>query len=233
MYVNDIEIELIKQGCPSYELKMLNLYLLMYADDTVLFSENVQELQNMINVVNVCSNEYNLHVNLLKTKVVIFRNRGNIKSEEKCYLNGESIEICNAFMYLGILLNYNGVFTNAQKMLSNQGDKLAVFSLFSKIQDDYFNKETLLSLFDTYVNSIVNYGCEVWGFHKGVNIETLHLSFLKRVSKVRKSTSNYMVYFELGRFPLYINRYCRMLKYWFKILKTENCILKIVMKICF
>jgi hypothetical protein len=31
MYVNDIEIELIKQGCPSYELKMLNLYLLMYA----------------------------------------------------------------------------------------------------------------------------------------------------------------------------------------------------------
>ena len=62
MYVNDIEIELIKQGCQSYELNMLNLYLLMYAD------ENVQELQNMINVVNV----YNLHVNLLKTKVVIF-----------------------------------------------------------------------------------------------------------------------------------------------------------------
>ena len=202
----------------------LNDRSLMYADDTVLFSENVHELQNMINVVNVCSNEYNLHVNL-KTKVVIFRNRGNIKSEEKWYLNGESIEIYNEFMYLGILLNYNGVFTNTQKMLSNQGKK-AVFSLFSKIQDDYFNTETLLSLFDTYVKSIVNYGCEVWGFHKGVDIETLHLSFLKRVLKVRKSTSNYMVYFELGRFPLYINRYCRMLNYWFKILKTENCILK-------
>ena len=83
MYVNDIEIELIKQGCQSYELKMLNLYLLMYADESALFSENVHELQNMINVVNVCSNEYNLHVNLLKTKVVIFRNRGKIKSEEK------------------------------------------------------------------------------------------------------------------------------------------------------
>jgi hypothetical protein len=36
--------------------------------------------------------QLNLHVNLLKTKVVIFRNRGNIKSEEKWYLNGESIE---------------------------------------------------------------------------------------------------------------------------------------------
>jgi hypothetical protein len=60
-------------------------------------------------------------------------------------------------MYLGILLNYNGVVTNAQKMLSNQGEKLAVFSLFSKIQDDYFNTETLLSLFDTYANSIEPY----------------------------------------------------------------------------
>jgi hypothetical protein len=46
-------------------------------------------------------------VYLLKTKVVIFRNRGNIKSEEKWYLNGESIEICNEFMYLGILLINN------------------------------------------------------------------------------------------------------------------------------
>jgi ASC-1-like (ASCH) protein len=54
MYVNDIEIELIKQGCQSYELKiLLNLYLLMYADDTVLFSENVQEFQNMINYICV------------------------------------------------------------------------------------------------------------------------------------------------------------------------------------
>ena len=60
----------------------------------------------------------------------------------------------------------------------------------------------MLSLFDTYVKSIVNYGCEVWDFHKGVDIETLHLSFLKRVLKVRKSSSNYMVYFELGKFPL-------------------------------
>ena len=70
-------------------------------------------------------------------------------------------------------------------MLSNQGET-AVFSLFSKIQDDYFNTETLLSLFDTYVKSIVNYGCEVWGFHKGVDIETLHLSFLKCIESEKE-----------------------------------------------
>ena len=35
-----------------------------------------------------------------------------------------------------------------------------------------------------------------------------------------------MVYCELGRFPMYIERYCRMLRYWFKLLCTDNCILK-------
>jgi hypothetical protein len=56
--------------------------------------------QKVIARSHVCSNEYNLYVNLLKTKVVIFRNRGNIKSEEKWYLNGESIEICNELSIL-------------------------------------------------------------------------------------------------------------------------------------
>jgi hypothetical protein len=45
LYVNDIEVELIIQGCQSDELKNLNLFLLMYADDTVIFSENVEDLQ--------------------------------------------------------------------------------------------------------------------------------------------------------------------------------------------
>ena len=81
-------------------------------------------------------------------------------------------------------------------------------------------------MFDTYVSCILNYGCEIWGTHKGDDLEKVHLNFLKRILKVRKSTTNYMVYFELGRFPLYIDRYCRMLKYWLKILESDNCILK-------
>jgi hypothetical protein len=56
---------------------------------------------------------------------------------------------------------------------------------------------TLIIFWSSWTFHVVNYGCEVWEFHKG--------------------TSNYMVNFELGRFPLYINRYCRMLQYVFYI----------------
>ena len=62
---------------------------------------------------------------------------------------------------LHVFFYYTGNFVHTQKMLSNQGRK-AVFSLCSKINEDLFNCETLLSLFDTYVSSILNYGCEVW-----------------------------------------------------------------------
>lgn len=191
----------------------------------VLFSENIQDLQHMIDSVNTYSNENNLYINFTKTKIVIFRNRGKPKQEEKWFLNGDTIDICNEFMYLGLLFYYTGNFVNTQKRLSEQGKK-AVYSMFNKIQDDYYNHETLLTLFETYVASILNYGCEIWGFHKAPDIERVHLYFLKRILKVKKSTVNNMVYCELGRIPMCIEREYRMVKYWIKLLCTDNCLLK-------
>lgn len=84
--------------------------------------------------------------------------------------------------------------------------------------------ETKLDLFDTYVGSILNYGCEIWGNHKGPDIERLHLNFMKRLLGVKRATHNMMVYRELARFPFHINRCVRLVKYWLKISSSENCI---------
>jgi hypothetical protein len=218
-----MEIELINSGCQTYELKSLNLFLLMYADDTVLFSENGDDLQKMINSVNICSNEYGLYINLLKTKIVIFRNRGHAKAEEKWFLNGNKIDVCNELMYLGILFYYTGNFVHSQQMLSNQGSK-AVFSLCSKINEDLFYCETLLSLFDTYVSSILNYGFEVWGYHKADDVERVHISYLKRILKVRKSAVNYMVYCKDDKISSYyflFNKKILMMCTYF--IESSNC----------
>jgi len=51
LFINDMENELINSKCRSYQLQMLNLFILMYADDTVLFSEDIDDLQNMLNCV--------------------------------------------------------------------------------------------------------------------------------------------------------------------------------------
>ena len=59
-----------------------------------------------------------------------------------------------------------------------------------------------IGLFDSIVLPILCYGCEVWGFHKAVDIECVHTKFLKQLRSVRRQTSNVCMYGETGRFPL-------------------------------
>ena len=96
--------------------------------------------------------------------------------------------------------------------------------LLCKCQDYDLKPSTLCQLFDAFVGSIINYGAEVWGYTKSKELERLHLKFLKRLFKVRLNTCNNMVYGELGRYPLYIHRYVRILKYWFKLQSSDNII---------
>ena len=64
------------------------------------------------------------------------------------------------------------------------------------------------------------------GVHKSPMIERVHLDYCKMLLTVKRTTSNVMVYFELGRFPLQYERNYRILKFWFKILISDNCILR-------
>ncbi|XP_076100737.1 uncharacterized protein LOC143069817, partial [Mytilus galloprovincialis] len=120
---------------------------------------------------------------------------------------------------------FNGKYIVLQQKLSEQGRK-AVFALRRNVKDIYLNFVTLLSLFDTYINSVLCYGCEIWGAHKAPAIERIHLGYCKNIMKVKSSTSNVMVYYELGRLPLLHTRKCRIFKYWVKLLCITNCILK-------
>ena len=74
-YVNDMEIELINSGCQSYEFTSLNLFLLMYADDTVLLAVSTDDLQKNLNIFNIYCEAWKLSINCSKSKVAIFRKR--------------------------------------------------------------------------------------------------------------------------------------------------------------
>ena len=69
-------------------------------------------------------------------------------------------------------------------------------------------------VFDSFVSSILNYGCEIWGYTKSKELERIHLKFCKQLLGVKTSTCNMAaVYGELGRYPLFVNRYTRIIKY--------------------
>ena len=225
LYINDFENYMLYNNCESVELRDLSLFLIMYADDTVLFSESISGLQNLLDNVHLYCNEWDIKVNVNKTKIVVFRNGGRISKKAVWYYNSNEIEVVDCFNYLGISLLYNGKFTRTQKVLSLQGRK-CMYSILNTCNAEFLNVETRLQVFDTYVSSVLNYGCEVWGFNDAKDIEKIHMDFCKRILKVRKCTPNYMIYSELGRFPLILTRKFRIIKYWIKLLNCDNIILK-------
>ena len=106
----------------------------------------------------------------------------------------------------------------------------AMHSLFDITRDVDTPVNIMLKLFDSHIVSILNYGCESWGFLNAECIERVHRKFLKYLLNVKVSTNNYAIYKELGRYHLSIERHLRIIKYWFKLINISdsNCILNAV-----
>ena len=79
--------------------------MLMYADDLTIFADTVFDMQSKIDLLfNFCS-KWGLTVNLNKTKMVVFRNGGYLKSIEKWNYGGISIDVTTYYAYLGIIFS--------------------------------------------------------------------------------------------------------------------------------
>lgn len=66
----------------------MKVFLLLYADDTLLFSETLEGMQNLLTVFDEYCKLWKLEVNTEKTKVVIFSKR-KFRPNVKFKLNGK------------------------------------------------------------------------------------------------------------------------------------------------
>ena len=108
------------------------MYVLLYADDTVVFAEAHDELQAALNGLFFYCKTWNLTVNPSKTEVVIL-------SKRKCTNNptftfgGQVLEVKDEFIYFGVSFDYKGQFFEARTRLVEQAKK-ASFSVIRKIR---------------------------------------------------------------------------------------------------
>ena len=170
-----------------------------------------------------------LTVNTSKTKVVIFRKGGRIPIDLTFKYNGEEIEIVSKFSYLGIVFTSGGSCHETQKTLAGQSLK-AIFAMNKYLHKfTYLKPSHVLDVFDKLITPILNYGSEVWGFHKAPAIESVHTHFCKKLLGVKQSTQNDFIYGELGRVNFAANRYISIVRYWLKIVSlTENKYVKCI-----
>ena len=201
MYINDLEKELIQKCAEGIDIGMLKLYLLLYADDIVIFSNTSEGLQKGLDILGDYCQKWKLTVNIDKTKVMVFRKGGILPRNLSFTFQGNMIEIVDKFVYLGISFS-TGSFTETHKTLSGQALK-AIFKLKQYLYKftDISPKHTF-ELFDKLITPILTYGGEIWRFSKPVQQERVHLQFCKKLLGVKRSSQNDFVYRELGRAPL-------------------------------
>ena len=220
MYVNDLEMYLSANNS-GITASHVEMFLLLYADDIVIFADSAEELQSEINSLYSYCDRWKLKVNSSKSHVVVFK-RDRINQSERWMYGNEEITAVTKIRFLDLLFTSNGSFHQAQATLSGQANK-APFQLYWKLHPfSNLDVSTVLDLFDKFVSPVLNYDCKVWGFHTALDIERVHLHFCKRVLGVKRTTQNDLVYGILGRVSMNIIRHIRIIKYFLSIVSGKN-----------
>ena len=89
----------------------LKLYILLYADDTIIMAETQNELQVALNAVANYCELWKLKINVNKTKIIKFAKRKppiNQRNQYNFMLNNEKVDVVDHYVYLGTTISYNG-----------------------------------------------------------------------------------------------------------------------------
>ena len=232
IYLNDLEDYLNSKNHNGFVLdnqendiySYLKLLILLYADDTILLSDDTVDLQNSLNDFIAYCKEWKLNINIDKTKCIAFCSRN--RRIDTIKIGNHPLEWIDSYKYLGTMFSKSGSFINMRKHLTSQANK-AMHLLYKRINNLQLPFDLCLKLFDNTILPILLYAVEIWGFEDINMLERIHCSILRYIFKLKKSTPLYMLYAATGRFPLIITIKARMINFWYKMVTGNH------EKICF
>ena len=109
-------IDKLYSECINNVSRMLNLFVLLYADDTVIMAENECGMQKTLNLLNEYCNCNGLRVNIRKTKNMVFaRSKTRLRNLPTFKFGNLDLDLVDDYVYLDICLNWNGSFVKAKK----------------------------------------------------------------------------------------------------------------------
>ena len=219
-FLNDLKAY-VSEGSYGIDLDICKIFLLLFADDLVMFAESKIELQRLLNKLYAYCTQWNLKLNIDKTKVIVFRNGGYLRRYEKWFYGESQLQVTTYYKYLGLVVSSRLSWYMCQKTLSEQASK-AIYGLKSNLnQFGTLSTKLLFKIFDTKILPILTYGAEIWFSHTASDIERIHHSFCKYILKVPKQCPNVFARGELGRCDIYTLRCVKLIKYWFRILEMS------------
>ena len=107
----------------------MKLFIILYADDTVLMAESSSNLQTLLDTFYLYCDTWKMKVNVNKTKIVF--SKGWLPRNLIFNYNGANNEIFKDFNYLGIYFSRTGSFKVCKNHLSEKAIK-AMYEVIKK-----------------------------------------------------------------------------------------------------
>ena len=223
IFINEIATTVDEKGIHGIQLLpgLVEIFILLFADDIVLLSDTARGLQNQIDILNTACKKLSLNVNKDKTKIMVFRKGGFLGKNDNWTMDGDILEVVNEYNYLGFVFTTKMSIQKCVDALAVKGKRACIECVknISKLHD--ISRSCYFKIFDSQVQPVLLYASEVWGLKRLDNIEKVHSFACKRFLKVPLKLPNKFVLGEMGRHPLYVNTYVRCIKYWLRLLKMD------------
>ena len=186
----------------SQDTEHLKIYI--YADDMVIGSRSLHEVQKAINQLSRWARDNKLEISTEKTVKMTFRNGGRESAEDRILLGEEPLRSVNSFKYLGMTLQTTArSFRLHIKSRATAATK-AIFDIKALTK---ISLQTAMTLFEVKIAPIATYGLlTIWDRLSITDLRTLEAvksRFLKAVLGISKYTNSRLAY-ELAKVPFFM-----------------------------
>jgi hypothetical protein len=130
-FTNDLH-DIFDNTCIPLGLEKSKVASLSFADDLVILSNTSEGLQNSLNKLEKYCYDWQLTVNVKKTKVMIFQNTQS--PSPNFYYKNVLLTKTKEYNFLGNLIDFKGSFKKATQELSKKGLKV-LFSLKNRFMN--------------------------------------------------------------------------------------------------
>lgn len=216
--------------------------LLMYADDIIMLAATPLELQRMNAVATKYAHQHRFQYNGTKSAVMVFNATNEARARAKAHkwtLFGEDVKVVDEYTYLGtVTTNNEASWKKHTKRALEKAQARSSDLLFVCRRDRGLRPRTAVTLWQSLVRPILEYGAELWSRQitqtMAGEAEKIQTEFLRGVLGLHANgggVSNDAIRAETGTEPL-ADRWAKLqLGFWRRLfVASDSRLLNVVAK---
>ena len=203
LYVNDLvtTINMLDRGIKVGDKKVS---LLLYADDMVLLGSCARDIQYMLDALHQWCVDWGLLVNPTKSKIMHFRNKGRKITKFPFKCGEDMLEVVGKYKYLGLWFTEFLDFGFMAEQVAASGHRALGLLIAKSKQVGGFPFQCYTKLYQSLVQSVLDYGACVWGHKQFSCISAVQHRAMRSFLGVHCKTSNTAIFGEMGWTPQFI-----------------------------